>query len=71
MQCIEKGTTFVLTADPNVLCSGPDYDQLIKYSYMALVVYGFGIPVLFCIILIRYRCVTLGGRCMSRPPEHT
>jgi hypothetical protein len=46
-----------LAADPNEKCSGPKYERLITYSYIALAVYGIGIPLLFSVILFRHRHV--------------
>ncbi len=46
-----------LAADPNEKCSGPKYERLVTYSYIALAVYGIGIPLLFSVILFRHRHV--------------
>jgi hypothetical protein len=58
-QCTTVGNERHLAADPNELCYGPAYEKLLNYSYLALVVYGLGIPVAFSFILVRYRYDTL------------
>ena len=54
-RCIDVDTERRLAADASVVCSGPAYDRLVSASYYSVIVYGFGTPVLFIVILLRCR----------------
>ena len=59
-QCALKGTTLSLVADPTVNCFGVSYSNMFFFSYIAIGMYGFGVPSMFCYIIIRNRYVCGG-----------
>ena len=55
-QCNLVGNEYHLAADPNTVCAGPAYEQLVLWSYVSIVMYGLGIPTIMGIVLITNRC---------------
>ncbi len=61
-QCTLKGTELYLVADPNQTCFGPSYEQLVLLSYIAIAVYGFGVPCTFCFLVLRHRYLIMADQ---------
>ncbi len=54
-RCKLVGDEMRLAADPNEKCFGPEYEKLTQYSFIALAIYGGGVPLVFSTILFRHR----------------
>lgn len=55
LQCEDRGAGESLLVDPTILCTTDAYQRMAGFAVLAIVGYGLGIPLLYGIILFKFR----------------